>query len=211
MTSADEDVAPRPVDPGRAARAAALTLAVSLAVLTGALGYVDGTGLFAPENWLDAGLVPTYATSPALATVVYLPLLVAGSGLLCHRFTLRLVPGTPSRWAFWGAWSGTVLAAVLAKIAYTILLLAVVGPRALHATATIGAVLAECGLSGAKYTCLGLIAAGPAALAYRLRAGRKPAVPGGPPGREAVATRVVPGRRRRRRQRHDQHLRVAGG
>ena len=38
--------------------AAALTLAASLIVLTVALGYFDGTGLFAPENWVDAGLVP---------------------------------------------------------------------------------------------------------------------------------------------------------
>jgi hypothetical protein len=48
-----------------AARATAVTPAASLAVLTGVLGYLDGTGQFAPENWLDAGAIPTYATSPA--------------------------------------------------------------------------------------------------------------------------------------------------
>jgi hypothetical protein len=36
------------------ARATAVTVAASLLVLTAALGYLDDTGLFAPENWVDA-------------------------------------------------------------------------------------------------------------------------------------------------------------
>src|SRR5215831_11014928 len=86
---------------GAAGRATAITLAVSLAVLTGALGYVDGTGLFAPENWLDAGALPASATSPAWATVIYLPLLIAGGWFVCDRIVRRFLPRTPARWAFW--------------------------------------------------------------------------------------------------------------
>jgi hypothetical protein len=157
----------------RPERAAAITLAVSLAVLTGVLGFFDGTGLFAPLNWVDAGFVPTHATSPAWATVTYLPLLIIGGGLLCHRITGRLRPGTSAGWAFWVAWSSLVLTALLAKIAYTLVLLAVAGPHALHLWPTVAAVLAQCGLSAAKVATLGLLAAGPAALAYRLSAGRR--------------------------------------
>src|SRR5215813_15156260 len=129
---------------GRPARASALTLAVALAVLTAGLGYVDGTGLFAPLNWVDAGAIPTFLTSPALGTVVFLPLLILGSALLCHRITRALAPGAPTRWAFWAAWSALILAAFLAKVAYTLVLLAAAGPHALAVTPTIGAVLAEC-------------------------------------------------------------------
>jgi hypothetical protein len=166
MASGEQGVAG--VRRGNPARAAAITLATALAVITGGLGYVDGTGLFAPENWLDAGAIPTFATSPAWATVVYLPLLIIGSGLVAHRILRVLAPGTPSRWAFWASWSGVVLAAFLAKFLYSLLLLAVAGPHALHALPSIGAVLAECGLSAAKCALLGLLAAVPAAAAYRI-------------------------------------------
>src|SRR3954452_19572435 len=102
MATDDQHGTP-PGDPP--ARATALTLAAALAVLIGILGYLDGTGLFTPENWLDAGAIPTYPTSPAWATVCYLPLLIGGAAVLCHRTVRRLRPGTPTRWAFWAAWS----------------------------------------------------------------------------------------------------------
>ncbi|MFC7484799.1 hypothetical protein ACFQX7_38850 [Luedemannella flava] len=157
---------------GRPARAAAVTLAVALVVLTAGLGYVDGTGLFAPLNWVDTGFFPTFATSPAWGTVVFLPLLVAGGALLCHRALRSLTPGTPGRWAFWGAWSALVLAAFGAKLVYTLLLLVIAGPHGLHVWPTVGAVLAACGLSAAKYGFFGLLAAGPAAAAYSISAWR---------------------------------------
>ena len=52
------------------------------------------------------------------------------------------------------------------------LLLAVAGPAGLHPWPTLTAVLAECGLCGAKYACFGVLAAAPAALAYRIGARR---------------------------------------
>ena len=72
------------------------------------------------------------------------------------------------RWAFWGAWSSVVLAAITAKLVFTLFLLGVAGPAALSVLPTVGGVLAQCGLAGAKYAVLGLLAAGPAAVAYRL-------------------------------------------
>jgi hypothetical protein len=169
---AETDVAPP--RGGQPARTAAITLAASLAVLTGGLGYVDGTGLFAPENWLDAGAFPTHATSPAWATVVYLPLLVIGGALVCHRVARALPSGVRMRRAFWAAWSSVVLTAFLAKLLYSLVPVVVAGPHALHALATAGAILAECGLSAAKSAVLGVLAAGPAAIAYRISDRRRP-------------------------------------
>jgi hypothetical protein len=173
MTNGDQGEA-RTRD-GGPARAVAVTVAVAWAVLTAALGYIDGTGLFAPENWLDAGAIPTFGTSPAWATVVYLPLLIVGGALVCHRIVRGLSPGAPARWAFWATWSGIILTAFLAKLAYTLVLIVIAGPHALHVLPTLGAVLAQCGLSAAKSAVLGLLAAGPAAIAYKIAARRTPA------------------------------------
>jgi Cellulase (glycosyl hydrolase family 5) len=150
----------------RPARATAIALGVTLLLLTVVLGYVDGTGLFAPENWVDAGLLPTYATSPAWATVVFLPLLVLGSSWVAYRTVRAMVPGAPSRWAFWGSWSSVVLVSTLAKSVYSGLLLVVAGPDSLHVAPTVRAVAAEVGLTGAKYVLLGLVAASVAALTH---------------------------------------------
>ena len=77
VTVNDADASPSTPAPAvtthRPARAAAMALGVTLLLLTVVLGYVDGTGLFAPENWVDAGLLPTYATSPAWATTSSTP------------------------------------------------------------------------------------------------------------------------------------------
>lgn len=147
---------------------ASLTTALVLAVLCAALGYADGTGLFAPENWLDAGFVPGNATSPAWATVVFLPLLIGGSALAVHRLVRAAAPGARARWVFGGVWSSLVLVAFLAKLAYSVLLLAIAGPDGLHIFPTAGALLAECGLTGAKYAAFGPLVAGLAASAYRI-------------------------------------------
>ncbi|MGW2821954.1 glycoside hydrolase family 5 protein [Streptomyces sp. NPDC001443] len=151
----------------RLARIASLTTAVVLAVLCAALGHVDGTGLFAPENWPDAGFVPGNATSPAWATVVFLPLLIGGGALAVHR-VVRAAPRASARWVLGAVWSSLILVAFLAKLVYSVLLLAIAGPDGLHLIPTIGSLLAECGLTGAKYAAFGPLVAGPAASAYRI-------------------------------------------
>jgi hypothetical protein len=148
------------------ARAAAIALAASIVAMTGGLGFVDGTGLFAPENWVDAGAVPTFAASPAWATVTYLPLLAAGSAGMLHLLVRAAQPRVRARWVLGAAWSSVVLAAAIAKFIYSLLLLAVAGPHGLHPLPTMGAIAAECGLTGAKYAFIGVFAAGPAALAF---------------------------------------------
>ncbi|MFF8532261.1 glycoside hydrolase family 5 protein [Streptomyces sp. NPDC015532] len=150
------------------ARAASLTTAVVLVVLCAALGHADGTGLFAPENWPDAGFVPGDATSPAWATVVFLPLLIGGSALAVHRLVRAAAPGARARWVFGAVWSSLILVAFLAKLAYSVLLLAIAGPAGLHIFPTAGALLAECGLTGAKYAVFGPLVAGLVASAYRI-------------------------------------------
>src|SRR5215469_2755407 len=80
MRTEDVTAAPPTVRP-KAALTSAFVLAAALAGLTACLGYVDGTGLFAPENWVDAGAFPSFATSPAWATVTFLPVLVIGSAI----------------------------------------------------------------------------------------------------------------------------------
>ncbi|MET8132390.1 cellulase family glycosylhydrolase [Streptomyces sp. NPDC005251] len=150
----------------RLARTASLTTAVVLAVLCAALGYADGTGLFAPENWLDAGFVPGNATSPAWATVVFLPLLTGGSAVAVHRLVHAAAPVARARWVFGAVWSSLILVAFLAKLAYSVLLLAIAGPGGLHLLPTTGSLLAECGLTGAKYAVFGPLVAGLAASAY---------------------------------------------
>jgi hypothetical protein len=157
---------------GKQARTTAITLAVCLALLTALLGYLDGTGLFAPENWLDAGLLPSSATSPAWATLTFLPILVIASAAGLYLTVRAARPGVRARWVLGAAWSGVVLTAFLTKILYSLLLLAVAGPQALHLMPTLAAVLAESGLTGAKYAFFGVFAAGPAALAYLLSARR---------------------------------------
>ncbi|MET7989001.1 cellulase family glycosylhydrolase [Streptomyces sp. NPDC005281] len=152
----------------RLGRVASLTTAVVLAVLCAVLGYADGTGLFAPENWLDAGFVPRNATSPAWATVVFLPLLIGGSAVAVHRLVRAAGPTASARWVFGAVWSSLVLMAFLAKLAYSALLLVVAGPGGLHLFPTAGALLAECGMTGAKYAVFGPLVAGLAASAYRI-------------------------------------------
>ncbi|MFD7879346.1 cellulase family glycosylhydrolase [Streptomyces sp. NPDC059766] len=152
----------------RLARIASLTTAVVLAVLCAALGHVDGTGLFAPENWPDAGFVPGNATSPAWATVVFLPLLIGGSALAVHRVVRAAAPRARARWVLGAVWSSLILVAFLAKLAYSVLLLVVAGPAGLHLLPTLGSLLAECGLTGAKYAAFGPLVAGPVASAYRI-------------------------------------------
>ncbi|MEV6018849.1 cellulase family glycosylhydrolase [Streptomyces sp. NPDC051997] len=156
----------------RLGHTASLTTAVVLAVLCAVLGYADGTGLFAPENWPDAGLVPDGATSPAWATVVFLPLLIGGSTLAVHRLVRAVAPAATARWVFGAVWSSLILVAFLAKLAYSVLLLAIAGPGGLHLFPTAGALLAECGMTGAKYAVFGPLVAGPAAAAYRIAVGR---------------------------------------
>jgi Cellulase (glycosyl hydrolase family 5) len=169
MRTEDDLAVPRTVR-AKTALTTAFALAAALAGLTAALGYVDGTGLFAPENWLDAGTFPGFATSPAWATVTYLPLLIVGSAAGCY-FTVRAArPGTRARWVLGAAWSSIVLTAFLAKLAYSVLLLAVAGPAGLHPVPALAAVLAECGLCGAKFAFFGVLAAAPAALAYWIKA-----------------------------------------
>lgn len=163
--------------PGRGAgavpaRAAATALALGSALLTLGLGYLDGTGLFAPENWLDAGALPGSATSPAWSTVVYLPLLIIGSAFALCRTLRSARPGVRGRWVLGAAWSGLVLTAFGAKLVYSAVLLAVAGPHSLHRAAAARALLAECGLTGAKYALFGIFAAAPAALVYRIAARR---------------------------------------
>uniref|UniRef100_A0AAU3I8A0 Cellulase family glycosylhydrolase n=1 Tax=Streptomyces sp. NBC_01393 TaxID=2903851 RepID=A0AAU3I8A0_9ACTN len=152
----------------RLARIASLTTAVVLVVLCAALGYADGTGLFAPENWLDAGFVPGNATSPAWATVVFLPLLIGGGAAAVHGLVRAAAPGARARWVFGAVWSSLILVAFLAKLAYSVLLLAIAGPAGLHIFPTVGALLAECGLTGAKYAVFGPLVAGLTASAYRI-------------------------------------------
>ncbi|MFG2948006.1 cellulase family glycosylhydrolase [Streptomyces adustus] len=152
----------------RLARIASLTTAVVLAVLCAALGQVDGTGLFAPENWPDAGLVPGNATSPAWATVAFLPLLIGGGAVAVHRVVRAAAPRASARWVFGAVWSSLILVAFFAKLAYSVLLLAIAGPDGLHLIPTAGSLLAECGLTGAKYAAFGPLVAGPAASAYRI-------------------------------------------
>jgi hypothetical protein len=171
MRTEDQTAQPRTVA-AKTALTSAFVLAAAVAVLTAGLGYLDGTGLFAPENWVDAGVFPGYATSPAWATVTYLPLLVAGGAAGCYLTVRAARPGVRARWVLAAAWSSVVLAAFLAKLAYSVLLLAVAGPAGLHPWPTLTAVLAECGLCGAKYACFGVLAAAPAALAYRIGARR---------------------------------------
>jgi len=156
----------------RQARATAVTLAVSLLVLTAGLGYLDGTGLFAPENWPDAGMLPRSAASPAWATVTYLPILIASAAAGIYFLVRAARPGVRACWVLGAAWSCVVLAAFGAKVVYSALLLAVAGPQGLHLVPTLAAVLAECGLTGAKYAFFGLFAAGPAALAWLISARR---------------------------------------
>ncbi|MFD8734062.1 glycoside hydrolase family 5 protein [Streptomyces sp. NPDC059618] len=151
---------------------ASLTTAVVLAVLCAVLGYADGTGLFAPENWPDAGFVPRDAAGPAWATVVFLPLLIGGSALAVHRLVRAAAPAARAWWVFGAVWSSLVLAAFLAKLVYSVLLLAVAGPGGLHLFPTAGALLAECGMTGAKYAVFGPLVAGLAAAAYRIAVGR---------------------------------------
>ena len=157
--------------PTRGARASGVTAAVTLVVLTLALGFVDGTGLFTPENGVDTGWLPTWATSPAWATVVFLPLLVIGVGVVTYRVVAGLRTGAPTRWVWWAAWSAVALVAPLAKLGYSALLLAVAGFHGLVFVPTLRAVLAAIGLSAAKYAVLGLIVATTAAVAYRLARG----------------------------------------
>ncbi|WP_051450777.1 glycoside hydrolase family 5 protein [Actinospica robiniae] len=158
---------------GRAAAgAAAATSAAGLAALTLGLGYLDGTGLFAPENWPDAGVVPGSAGSPAWATLVYLPLLIIGSTFALYRTLRSARSGVRARWVLGAAWSGLVLTAFGAKVAYTLLLLAIAGTHDLQKAETARALLAECGLTGAKYALFGVFAAAPAALVYRIVARR---------------------------------------
>jgi hypothetical protein len=165
----------------RQARAAAVTLAASLLVLTAALGYLDGTGLFAPENWVDAGMLPRFATSPAWATVTYLPILIAGGAVGIYGKVRAARPGVRARWVLGAAWSCVVAAAFGAKACYSVLLLAVAGPRGLHLLPTLAAALAECGLTSAKFAFFGFFAAGPAALAYLISGRRaRPAEPAAP-------------------------------
>jgi hypothetical protein len=168
-----EEVTARPgTVSAKTALTSAFVLAAALAGLTAALGYVDGTGLFAPENWVDAGTFPSFATSPAWATVTFLPVLVVGSAA-GYFLTVRAArPGTRARWALGAAWSSMVLTAFLAKLAYSVLLLAVAGPAGLHPVPVVAAVLAECGLCGAKYAFFGVLVAAPAALAYLISARR---------------------------------------
>ncbi|MFE4698358.1 glycoside hydrolase family 5 protein [Streptomyces sp. NPDC056738] len=147
---------------------ASLTTVVVLAVLCAVLGHADGTGLFAPENWPDAGFVPGGATSPAWATVVFLPLLIVGSAVAVHRLVRAAAPEARARWVFGGVWSSLVLVAFLAKLAYSVLLLAIAGPGGLHIFPTAGALLAECGLTGAKYAVFGPLVAGLTAASYRI-------------------------------------------
>ena len=171
MRTEDMTAEPRTVS-AKAALTSAFVLAAGLAGLTACLGYVDGTGLFAPENWVDAGTLPGFATSPAWATVTFLPVLVVGSAA-GHFLTVRAAwPGTRARWVLGAAWSSVVLTAFLAKLAYSVLLLAVAGPAGLHPVPVVAAVLAECGLCGAKYAFFGVLAAAPAALAYLISARR---------------------------------------
>jgi len=169
MRTEDVTAGPRAVS-AKAALTSAFALAAALAVLTAALGYVDGTGLFAPENWVDAGTFPGSATSPAWATVTFLPVLVVGSAA-GYFLTIRAArPGTRARWALGAAWSSVVLTAFLAKLMYSVLLLAVAGPAGLHPVPLVAGVLAECGLCGAKYAFFGGLPAAPAALAYWISA-----------------------------------------
>ncbi|MFI0965903.1 cellulase family glycosylhydrolase [Streptomyces sp. NPDC021080] len=156
----------------RLARATSLTTVVVLTVLSTALGYADGTGLFAPENWLDAGFLPDNATSPAWATVVFLPLLIGGAALAVHQVVRAAAPAARARWVFGAVWASLVLVAFLAKLAYSVLLLAVAGPSGLHIFPTAGALLGECGLTGAKYAVFGPLVAGLSAAAYRIGAWR---------------------------------------
>jgi hypothetical protein len=156
----------------RQALTTAIVLAVALAVLTAVLGFFDGTGLFAPENWVDAGAFPRYATSPAWATVTFLPLLVGGSGLALYTTVRAARQGIRAGWVLGAAWSTVALTAFVAKLLYSLLLLVVAGPQNLHLLPAVGAVLAECGLCGAKYVFFGPLAAGPAVLAYLISARR---------------------------------------
>lgn len=169
MRTEDVTAAPRTAG-AKTALTSAFVLATALAGLTAALGYVDGTGLFAPENWVDAGAFPGFATSPAWATVTFLPVLVVGSAAGYFLTARAARPGTRARWALGAAWSSVVLTAFLAKLAYSVLLLAVAGPAGLHPVPVVAAVLAECGLCGAKYAVFGVLAAAPAAVAYLISA-----------------------------------------
>ena len=185
MRTEDVTAAPRAAG-AKTALTSAFVLAAALAVLTACLGYVDGTGLFAPENWVDAGALPGFATSPAWATVTFLPVLVVGSAAGYFRTVRAARPGTRARWALGAAWSSVVLTAFLAKLGYSVLLLAVAGPAGLHPVPVLAAVLAECGLCGAKYAFFGVLAAAPAALAYWISARRTAA-------RDRVARPVADG------------------
>ncbi|WP_406835543.1 cellulase family glycosylhydrolase [Streptomyces sp. AHU1] len=179
----------------RLARVVSLTTVVVLAVLCAVLGHVDGTGLFAPENWLDAGFLPGNATSPAWATVVFLPLLIGGSTVAVHRVVRAAAPGAKARWVFGAVWASLILVAFVAKLAYSVLLLAVAGPAGLHIFPTAGALLGECGLTGAKYAVFGPLVAGVSAAAYRIGAWRlrREAGEGGEPGESGEIAAEVSG------------------
>src|SRR5579862_2014815 len=115
----EDDLAQHPGVTAKTALICAFALAASLAVVTAGLGYVDGTGLFTPENWVDAGTFPGFATSPAWATVTYLPILVAGSAAGCYLVVRAARQGVPARWVLAAAWSSVVLAAFVAKLAFS--------------------------------------------------------------------------------------------
>ena len=94
--------------------------------------------------------------------------------------------------------NGDQVAAFLAKLAYSVLLVAVAGPAGLHLTPAFAAVLAECGLCGAKYAFFGVRAAVPAALAYLIsarRAARQNARQAAASDTTATATTTVAARR----------------
>src|SRR5258708_10227492 len=67
MRTEDHTAQPRTVGT-KTALTYAFVLAAALARLTAGLGYLDGPGLFAPDNWVDAGAFPGSAASPAAST-----------------------------------------------------------------------------------------------------------------------------------------------
>jgi hypothetical protein len=154
------------------ARATALTLAVAWIGLTVGLGYIDGTNLFAPLNWVDAGYLPHSAASQAWSTILYAPLLVLASVIAAHRVVSGAGRGTRTGWIFGAVWSTIILVAFGVKLIYSLIQLLIAGTDGLRLWPTLGALLAVAGVSAAKYAVLGMVLAAPATLAHGIRARR---------------------------------------
>ena len=157
-----------PGDPA-GARRAALGAALAWAILLAVAAVADPSGLAAPIAW--SGASPTAAPWAWLQYVLYGPLMVVLVWVWMRALLRAAIPAAPRGWVFSRTWLGVVVAAMVAKLAYSVVLLApalVSGSEGgLPADTSLPYLVWATGVTGVKALLFGWVPAVTAAVLWR--------------------------------------------